>query len=305
MRNALVILLLATACHAPSWQRCAGDRFDLVAGDRPVAVYLARANPCKPYLLELRSPAGHQILRDSPADHVHHHALMFGVVANGTNFWEERTQPGREETTAIEADGPILRSTLNWRDARGAALLDERRTVHVTADDEATMLTWRTALSATTAAVTLTGAHYHGLGMRFLPSFDGSATFVHPDGAAGAPVRGSERLTTGAWAACTGSVDGHEVTVVMASHPENQPPARWFTMTTPFAYLSATADGWREPVPIAPGRTLELVYGVLVFDGRPDRERLAAGYARWLAATAPPRCSGERTNPAPDPTSPP
>ena len=43
----------------------------------------------KPYVKELFTPGGVQILRDSPFDHKHHHALMFAITADGVNFWEE------------------------------------------------------------------------------------------------------------------------------------------------------------------------------------------------------------------------
>jgi hypothetical protein len=298
MRYPLVTLplLFASACQVPQWRTGAGARFcfEQPGAGQPVATYLARANPHKPYLLELRSPQGHQILRDSPADHVHHHGLMFALVANGTNFWEEHLRPGREETTSVTADGPALCSALLWRDDEGTPLLEETRELLVVADDDdATALTWRTALAPTGADVTLTGAHYHGLGLRFVPSFDGALSFLHPAGAESTAVRGSERLGTGAWAACTGAVDGHEVTVVMMSHPDNRPSTRWFTMVTPFAYLSATADGWQHAVPIAAGRTLEFVFGVLVLDGHHGRYRIEACYERWLAATRAPRTAAD------------
>ena len=32
---------------------------------------------------------GENLLRDAPHDHLHHHALMYGIRVNGVNFWEE------------------------------------------------------------------------------------------------------------------------------------------------------------------------------------------------------------------------
>ncbi|MHC4071664.1 MAG: DUF6807 family protein, partial [Planctomycetota bacterium] len=52
--------------------------------------------PFKPCVQELFSPNGINILRDSPADHKHHHALMFAVSADGVNFWEEQKEPGHQ-----------------------------------------------------------------------------------------------------------------------------------------------------------------------------------------------------------------
>ena len=43
----------------------------------------------KPYADQLFSPAGVQVLRDSPLDHKHHHGLMYALAVDGVNFWEE------------------------------------------------------------------------------------------------------------------------------------------------------------------------------------------------------------------------
>jgi hypothetical protein len=36
------------------------------------------------------------VLRDSPADHKHHHGLMFAVAADGVDFWSENPNCGRQ-----------------------------------------------------------------------------------------------------------------------------------------------------------------------------------------------------------------
>ena len=61
------------------------------ADGRQMLVY-RKASPTalKPYIQELYTPGGVQVLRDSVADHPHHHGMMFAVAANGVNFWEEQ-----------------------------------------------------------------------------------------------------------------------------------------------------------------------------------------------------------------------
>ncbi len=63
----------------------------IAAGNQPLLVYRWKGGGTefKRYVEKLYSPAGVQILRDSPFDHKHHHALMFAVRADGVNFWEE------------------------------------------------------------------------------------------------------------------------------------------------------------------------------------------------------------------------
>ena len=60
------------------------------AGGRPLLLY-RKASPTamKPYIQELYTPGGVQVLRDSVPDHKHHHGMMFAVAADGVNFWEE------------------------------------------------------------------------------------------------------------------------------------------------------------------------------------------------------------------------
>ncbi|MHC4656733.1 MAG: DUF6807 family protein, partial [Planctomycetota bacterium] len=49
------------------------------AGSQLLLRYPYKNVPFKPYVQQLFSPAGVNILRDAPADHLHHHALMFAV----------------------------------------------------------------------------------------------------------------------------------------------------------------------------------------------------------------------------------
>ena len=58
-------------------------------GDKPVAVYRFDGVPFKPYMKELYTPGGVNVLRDAPPDHLHHHALMFAIGIEKTDFWSE------------------------------------------------------------------------------------------------------------------------------------------------------------------------------------------------------------------------
>jgi hypothetical protein len=70
-------------------------------GQRPLLLYRYKNVPFKPYVQQLFSPAGVNILRDAPADHQHHHALMFAVKVDGVNFWEETQATGRQEHESL------------------------------------------------------------------------------------------------------------------------------------------------------------------------------------------------------------
>ena len=64
---------------------------------RKLLVYAFATNQFKPYVRELYTLRGENVLRDSPPDHQHHHGLMYAVYVNGINFWEERDAPGFEK----------------------------------------------------------------------------------------------------------------------------------------------------------------------------------------------------------------
>ncbi len=58
----------------------------------------------KPYVDQLLSPAGVQVLRDSPSDHKHHHGLMYALEVDKVNFWEENSRnSGREKQNSLSA----------------------------------------------------------------------------------------------------------------------------------------------------------------------------------------------------------
>ena len=270
---------------------------DVNAGSRPLLRYRFRDVPFKPYVRELFTPEGVNILRDAPFDHLHHHALMFAINVDGINFWEEYKSPGRQahrSFTGMRTETrhglpcAVFTEHIDWVNPKDqAVLLEERRTIEALemADLGATVLTWRArfTLPPGKESATLGGAHYHGLGMRFLTSMDAGGRFENAAGAKGKVVRGDELLAPADWCAYTAEADGKPVTVAMFDRPENlRHPAQWFTMHTPFAYLSATLNLWKEPLELTAETPLELCYAVAVWDGEAPRERIAQFHQRWL-----------------------
>ena len=266
------------------------------AGGRQVLEYRHVPSPLKPYVCKLFSPAGVQILRDSPGDHKHHHALMFALAADGVNFWEETDGQGAENARSLRLLKGKIRSGmqhagftqgLEWVNRReNRVILAEQRTLEVldAADVNATLISWTSRLkpAADRDSVPLTGSHYFGLGMRFIESMDSSGRFFNADGLHGEVVRGSERLTATRWCAYEALAGDQKVTVAVFDHPSNpRHPARMFTMTTPFAYLAATLNLWKEPLTLKRDAPLELVYAVAVWDGTVDPLQIEAVYRRW------------------------
>ena len=322
-------LLVVRGAPATAGQlRISGDETtaSIFDGDKLLLRCHFADSPMKPCVDQLFTPAGVQILRNSPPDHQHHHALMFALTVDKVNFWEENTPKcGKEQLmgyTVIEVltkDG-IARDKLiepiHWtRQDSDELLMMEFRTIQAikAADVDATLIDWHCRLQPPPGKepIMLTGNHYHGLGMRFVESMDAGSRFFNADDAPGEIVRGDERLTPTKWCAITGNADGKPVTVAIFDHPQNfRYPAKMFTMAKPFAYLSATRNESKEPLTVAADKPLELTYGIAVWDGEVEKQTVEKLYQCWLklsihqpkvAPNSSPTASTE-AGPSPSPT---
>lgn len=272
-------------------------------GERLLVQYRYGGLSHKPYIAQLTSPSGVNVVRDAPADHLHHHGMMFAWSVGGVNFWEERPDSGREvhdqwrqlriaavrptdgqETESSEL--AILRERLRWEGPDGKVLLVEDRvlTVPATTAGEACLLTWQSTFTTPDNGkkVAITGASYNGLGARFLKAMDTGGRFLNEPG--GQAVDGTNGKQA-KWCAYTAQPSpGRPVTVAMFDARSNpRHPATWFTMDRPFAYLAATLDVENQPLQLHPGQRLTLRYGVAVFDTAIDKQAIDAVYTRWAA----------------------
>ena len=309
LRSAPLCLTLVLCCLVGSRSVAAGDisikatqddnTATILRDGRPVLVYHKPGTPRKPYVQALYTPGGVQILRDSPADHKHHHGLMFAVAADGVDFWSETPNCGRQtpapssDTRSSTVNGSYrttLLQRLDWTSAAGKPALGETRSLEIRGEPDLplTLLTWRSRLEtpADRPTVVLTGSHYFGLGMRFVTSMDAAGRFFNSEGKEGPTVRGSERVSPAKWCAYTSQADGKPVTVAMFDSPRNPRPAQFFTMR-PFAYLSATLNLWKQPMTIKRGEPIDLCYGVALWDGQVEPAGVQAVYARWVQGTEP------------------
>ena len=289
---------------APRLQVTADDTVVTIhEGAKPVAVYRYCGAPFKPYLRELYTPAGINVLLDSPSDHVHHHALMFALGLDGVDFWGETQEPacGVQRHVALagidfgQGDGSQsarFTQRIDWIAPGGTrAVLTEDRIVrlHRLQGDDVTLLTWSARLRPAPGRATLTvdGRHYFGLGMRFVRAMDRTGTFFNPDNLPGEVFRGDERLLRSRWCAYSAEIDGKPVTVAMFDSPANpRCPAVWFTMKDPFAYLAATLGLHEQTLALNEGSSLDLTYGIALWDGKVETGRVEALYRKWLTLTA-------------------
>jgi len=266
----------------------------LKQGERTVLEYRYTDVPFKPYVRALYSPSGLNVVLDAPSDHLHHHGLMFALAVNDVHFWAEDAQAGKQMHTNtsvdVRDDLAAFSGLLPWHVGSKVLLREYRHitVLHTPPGMTTNLMSWRSSLTPDTEA-TLTGHHYYGLGMRFAPSMDQTGTFINAAGAEGEVFRGDERLTPANWCAYTAEVDGQPVTVAMFDHPKNIRPVTWFTMKSPFAYLSATLRYHEQSLKLEHGKTLDLYYGVAVWDGRIDSARIEQVYRHWLSNAQIPR----------------
>ncbi len=257
--------------------------------DKPVLVYRYGDVAYKPYVEKLYTPNGLNVVRDAPKDHIHHHGLMFAVKVDDVNFWEEQDEPGREHHQTITTTANGIVEAIDWKaPKKEKALLHEQRTLTLpdVGNGDATLLSWETQFSLPEGkkSATLTGSHYHGLGLRFVESMDKDCTFRNKEGNKGKRFRGTEELTEATWSAIFAKVDGKPVTVAMFHHPDNVRPTTWFTMSGHFAYMSATMRYHEDPLKIDEGSPLTLRYGVAVWDGHATDQDINGLYQQWITS---------------------
>lgn len=287
MASAMALAALAAAAGQRLTLQSGGDTISVRRGASVVAEYRHGGVPFKPYVVRLCTPSGLNVLRDSPADHLHHHGLMFAIRVDDVNFWEEVPGCGSQRSDRVRPLGSGWEDRLSWWAPGGERpLLEEVRRVEIarSPDPDATLLHWSATLAsprASSKGVRLTGAHYHGLGMRFLEAMDGGS-FENADRDPGTIFRGEERLMRGRWCAFRAAVANRPVTVAMFDHPANPRPVTWFTMARPFAYLSATLRLHEEPLELPAGGSVRLRYGVAVWDGDAEAGRVETLYRAWL-----------------------
>ncbi|HWD20543.1 MAG TPA: DUF6807 family protein [Verrucomicrobiae bacterium] len=275
---------------------------------KPVLVYAFDPQKFKPYVKALNTLEGEGPLRDAPGDHLHHHALMYGINVNGVNFWEEKSGCGVQkvvESTPPEigsdADGrpqARLRQVLYWLAPADAflpksnapALLIEHRTLVLTLDAAAreTALQWTSEFEVGTKTnrVTLTGANYDGLGMRFLVELDAAATHLTP---AGPLDLSNKRQDVSAlpWEAVAFDRPRAPLTIALYGAAGNaRGESRFFAMKEPFAYLCATQGLDKEALVYQRGEHFVLNYLVVLYPDMKTKDALDARGRQWKAASA-------------------
>jgi type 1 glutamine amidotransferase len=278
-------------------------------GPNPVCIDTFDPAKIKPYIAALAPLRGANVLRDSPFDHKHHHGLMLAFKVNGINFWEEAPGCGHEkyvegsfkidfESNPTAPQRIRLSHRFHWvaepdaqlKDTGAAALLIEDRTLDVISDESTNevALRWHSEfeVGSKAANVTLTGANYHGLGMRFGQDLDPLAT--HSISGRVPDLSGAKQdVSPGLWGAVAFDVPGKPATVAIFGSPQNPGgETKFFSMKHPFAYLSATPGLDQKPLDFKSGDKFTFDYLVTLYPEIKSANFLAKRAERWVRGLA-------------------
>lgn len=270
---------------------------------KTIMVYSFDPQKFKPYVKALNTLDGYGVLRDSPSDHLHHHAMMYGITVNGINFWEET--PGCGVEKVIESPRPVIEQTVDGRpqarvtqllywvapqdaflpNSNSPPLLIERRTLVLTVDpgNRETALHWQSSFEVGTKSnvVTLSGANYHGLGMRFLKERDPVAKHLTPQGKLELS-NNRQDVSPHPWESVLFDTPANPATIALFGAATNaHADDHYFAMRSPFAYLSATQNLDREPLVYHQGEHFELNFLITLYPELKTTEALAERSRQW------------------------
>ena len=264
---------------------------------KPLLVYAFATNQFKPYVREFHALNGVNVLRDAPADHLHHHGLMYAIRVNGVNFWEETGEPGWQRSVKLLSASPRINKRglpeatftqrIDWVESPSHdALLRETRTITVAVDENggAITLDWQGDFEAGRAAtvIKLTGSAYNGLGLRLPVEFDHVARHSNSGNLPYTPEQKWD-VTPARWSAVAGMVKEQAITLALFGRPANAGKTRFFTMLNPFAYLAVTQSLEQRPIEYRSGENFQVRYRLAVYAGARTTAALEKDYERWLA----------------------
>lgn len=279
-----------------------GKRWEVSFNGKPLCIYNYAPETRKPYVKELRTLGGENLLRDNVADHPHHHGLMYAIIVNGVDFWAETPGSGRQRsvggvesasrTTAGRAEASF-KHRIHWvaeaeRDQAGdeaRALLIEDRRLTLTVDEAGgeVALRWQSEFrfGGQTNAVMLTGREYLGLGVRFLKELDATAT--HNIGGKTPDLSGTKQdVSQAPWGAVSFTPTNAPASIAVFGSSRNKlGDPHFFTMARPFAYLSATQRLDKEPLVYTADERWMLDYLVTVYSEVKSTEFLNQRAAKW------------------------
>src|SRR5262245_36703400 len=283
-------------------------------GRDEVARYHIGPSVAKPYFFPMLAPGDLPITRGWPmvkglpkesTDHVHQKSAWFchgdvipeGVKVvpssdkrvKGVDFWSEGKGHGIIACTDVSAKGNVLTTTNEWLDSAGAKILDEKRTITLTAVEGGRLFAIDIVLTASVCPVTFGDTKEGSFGVRVNDQITLSAkgeksALVNADGKSG------ESAVWGMlsdWCDYSGEVDGALAGIAIFDYPKNASRAAWHSRgyglmaANPFGRGVSgfpARKGTDDLVKLAKGESLKLNYGLLLHAGDAKTGKVAEAF---------------------------
>jgi hypothetical protein len=292
-----------------------------LAGRDEAAIYRYGGNLAKPIFWPLRAPNNKEITRDWPMgpplslrlaeDHPHQKSAWFtyGDVIpegmeikhkrkeiEGIDFWAEGPGCGRIVCVGTsdyhnDADNCSVTTRNEWRDADGAKIMDEVRTIRFFNYETARLFVVDIDLWASVVPITFGDTKEGAFGVRVAHSLRednrGKGQISNAEGKIG------EKQCWGrisAWCDYSGPVDGETVGIALFAGPNNPLPSCWHSRAyglmaaNPFGRAKSGFPDMKDKkdrkdlMHLAKGEHLKLRYGIFVHMGDVKEGKVAEAY---------------------------
>lgn len=286
------------------------ERRTLRLGTRPV--FSLTQGRHRPYLFPVYTPAGFAVTSECPADHPHHNS--FWIASDHVDCWMPAAADRKEQYTynfyvdetfqgrapgrivQLRAEGEALdgnryritqamewRGPVEWAAPDGRVAAREERVIELGLAGASYVIDVRSTLSAVDWDLSLGPTRHAYFNLRLAESIavtSGGRVLDDRGRSGGAAVSGSGAR----WVDYSGPVGGgHRAGMTLFPDPRDHAEPFWFVTD----WGVVTVGPFRfEKRQIPQGASMTLRYRVLVHDGDPDAEEIAAQYASYVAGLA-------------------
>src|SRR5262249_36151582 len=206
----------------------------------------------------------------------------------GVDFWSEGKGHGVIVSLDASAKGNVLTTKNEWRDSAGTKILDETRTITLTAPERGWLMAFDITLTASMCPLTFGDTKEGSFGVRVndqmtLKSKGEKNALVNAGEQTGTAVWG----TTSDWCDYSGEVDGKLAGIAIFDHPKNPSRAAWHSRdyglmaANPFGRDVSGFPGRKgntDLVKLPKGESLKLRYGIFLHSGDAKTGKVAEAY---------------------------
>ena len=277
-------------------------------------------NGPKPILWPIIGPTGAEMTRAYPMkevagekqDHFHHRSLWFThMEVNGVNFWAEAPtyKDPKKSASAISTLGKtvhrgfkkaevvdgkaIITAENDWIGPDGKKVLEDQRTITLSADDTSRTIDFDIDLKASEGPVTFGDNKDGTFGVRVPTSMDVTSKL-------GGKITNSEGLTdetawgkAARWCDYVGPVGNKTVGIAILNHPSSfRYPTTWHVRT--YGLFCANPFGWHDFDPksdvngeftLEAGKTMKFRYRVIFHNGDDKQADIEGAFKKYAAET--------------------